>query len=1704
MTHANGIERDDLNAMADESDESDGDLTEEESSENNSESEDEVYYDNLSSEDKSKHNHILNRTRSKIYTCYKVMNASLLNDTIRFPENPKKWLSLRKSNPKSMTFQAKQKQLDSITPNEPDTALSRTIFPFIIFSPRFKSACNSKKSQKVSTNMTTMIMLDSCSDVNYVVKSFVQKLQNSNPALIKDLGEETLPIRTIRGVHKAKYQVIALKLSLKSYTIEEKFYILDSLGDSPLSCQCASQIIQPFLHRSGHLIGKLLHNTYAPKRSPDILLGNPHSLALATGGIHKLTPRSSRHTILLIKTPVGDVPAGKVRLETCNCIHQTNTSGTSNFATNDALSKAIYQLFKHENLDSDANCQSAISAEDYIFLKAMQKTVFDPKLGRYIVAQPWKTEQPPDFYNNYNSVAMRFKALENQIKKLDPSKEQMEELNQSVLEHIKNNKYVLFENEKEATDPKSKLHFLPFRMVVSPNSSTTRLRATLDGSCSSGLPDGRAHGPSLNSFLCVGPNSLPSQFKLHVAFRANEIALTADISRFFLCIGVKDSDTRYQNFLFRPFCSDEPLRPYCIKVISWGLAPSVAQCSYVIRQHAQKILDDPKASDGLKRAAHVIQNQLYADNLLAGVKSVQEGIELYQNVEKLFELGGFKVAKWTSSSPSVMSHIPLPKRCKENLLELRTPEGDSVEMTSKQRILGESLDLVKDEYLCGGFKDLVNEFDPKKGVTKRILASYLAKVSFSHLNLKTPVTIFAKKLLQEVCIYEQTNPQIYEDLKPKERWDKQLPKVFADKFMTWLRELPNLDKLSFSRYCFNSPGYTAVAFCDAGSSSVCSLIYLRAFDQKLGKYRANLLACRVKILPLQTVLRAETIGPSISVPRAELWALSLCAEMCEEVMAALNLSSDRIQIFTDSQCCLSWIKLAPDRLSDWHMRKLAVLRTHRFKVAYVASGDNPSDLGSKPGTTVKDLQSNFFKHGPSWLVQPRQSWPINPPEFNLTSESYVSGLKRATVDINYKTTLATFHEKHGHLFSDFSFSILDGYFVTRTNDFPKLKARLGRLLRVPLLLKYRSLKKKDKTLPDLNLTIDSQKEAILFLIRFHQAKEFKEEYKHLLKQEGAEQITPVDAKSLLRPLRPKIVRKGYFKVPLIVTAGRLVHGSPEAQLLIVTAGHLSQDQRHLNDTSVNLIWNIARSLHLGENFSKIHVPHLTLVHELRKFGLHVIRDKFFAKQIVTDCVPCGRHNSRAARLQVQPLPRSLADPVIRDGLNDGVLSTMTEIALDRFGPLLIHAHNPFATKIRKRNLENRTKKVWVNLFLDLVSGYLNFEISPSLNAQDIGLALDSHSHKFGSPNCLYLDNEKAFQKLGEQLDEIFDKQEYINDLSRMAHAKGIKTRFSFPLNPSQNGKVEHLVGTVKKSLAKTYKAKIFSFYELHHSLTAACAVVNSRPLAYLESDSDTNIFHPSQILSPKSIIFGRNIYQHNLPFQSVADQQEIAEIWEQRRKIVRDFTEAFLKFYLPESNQSKAFQTESDEIRVGDIVLAPKQVSQQDKKETKTLPGSGGPQSHGSKSLWPLGTVIQLLKSAQGVPVAAKIRLGDAKYVKRKGKFKFVRPGTIVTRSIRSLRIIKAFQNLTRNTETENKIKVSKGTKRPQMKNIFEQTAKQSPIIPLHEKVLEENSKLKLRSGKNYERKVYFARDPPDVTHTYLNAKECFIYDTSPVAHCCD
>ena len=56
----------------------------------------------------------------------------------------------------------------------------------------------------------------------------------------------------------------------------------------------------------------------------------------------------------------------------------------------------------------------------------------------------------------------------------------------------------------------------------------------------------------------------------------------------------------------------------------------------------------------------------------------------------------------------------------------------------------------------------------------------------------------------------------------------------------------------------------------------------------------------------------------------------------------------------------------------------------RFKqvedFTHISSALNPSDLGTRPGTTMQELStgatSKMWKHGPAFLLKPREEWPL--------------------------------------------------------------------------------------------------------------------------------------------------------------------------------------------------------------------------------------------------------------------------------------------------------------------------------------------------------------------------------------------------------------------------------------------------------------------------------------------------------------------------------------------------------------------------------------------------------------------------------------------------------------------------------------------------------------------------------------------------------
>ena len=57
------------------------------------------------------------------------------------------------------------------------------------------------------------------------------------------------------------------------------------------------------------------------------------------------------------------------------------------------------------------------------------------------------------------------------------------------------------------------------------------------------------------------------------------------------------------------------------------------------------------------KAANVVETSFYVDDCLTGAESVEEAIDLHQQLITLFSKGGFLLHKWNSSNPRVIDHI---------------------------------------------------------------------------------------------------------------------------------------------------------------------------------------------------------------------------------------------------------------------------------------------------------------------------------------------------------------------------------------------------------------------------------------------------------------------------------------------------------------------------------------------------------------------------------------------------------------------------------------------------------------------------------------------------------------------------------------------------------------------------------------------------------------------------------------------------------------------------------------------------------------------------------------------------------------------------------------------------------------------------------------------------------------------------------------
>ena len=372
-----------------------------------------------------------------------------------------------------------------------------------------------------------------------------------------------------------------------------------------------------------------------------------------------------------------------------------------------------------------------------------------------------------------------------------------------------------------------------------------------------------------------------------------------------------------------------------------------------MQQTAQDHSTDPAAS------YHVLQS-FYVDDLLAGGDSIQEVKKLRLNLCKTLAQGGFKLCKFRSSSPQVLSGIE--KTLREELPVQSIADNQNYEHPKALGLLWDS----HNDHMSIALNVSGTVIPTKRGIISDI------SKTFDILGWMAPSIIKMKVLYQKLWM-------------EKLGWDDPVPSDHAE----WKKQLPLLNHVKLNR-CYYRVEETPLTiqlhgFSDASELAYSAVVYIRStYSSSLPLVK--LVAAKTKVAPLKT----------LSIPRLELCGAQLLAKLLANVQTALSLPASALHAWSDSTIVLSWLDGQPKRFKTYVGNRIADILTLMPAEcwSHVPTQINPADCASRglmPGELATfELWCDILWAEP--FVKPHQ--PVisstNAPEQKAVIQCHVS------------------------------------------------------------------------------------------------------------------------------------------------------------------------------------------------------------------------------------------------------------------------------------------------------------------------------------------------------------------------------------------------------------------------------------------------------------------------------------------------------------------------------------------------------------------------------------------------------------------------------------------------------------------------------------------------------------------------------------------
>ncbi|GFT34291.1 integrase catalytic domain-containing protein [Trichonephila clavipes] len=467
----------------------------------------------------------------------------------------------------------------------------------------------------------------------------------------------------------------------------------------------------------------------------------------------------------------------------------------------------------------------------------------------------------------------------------------------------------------ESSEPPTH-YYIPHHGVLRPEKLTTKLRIVFNGS----FPT--TTGISLNDILLKGEVK-EDVFETISRFRRHKFAFTTDIQKMYRQKLINPDQQDLQRIIWKHGL-DAKILTYRLKTATCGLS----NAPFLAIRTLQQLAKDEKSKFPL--ASETLLYDTYMDDIVSGAPDLETAQELQSQLEDALQSCGMNLHKWSSNSPELLN----------SSLSSDVEHSFSTDIDLSVKTLGISWKPFED---CFVFKVSVSA---KHIYTKREVLSVIAKL-YDPLGFLGPVIAKAKVFLQQLW-------------QCKLDWDDVLPNSIANEWREFVTTLKCIKEVKINRFIMadNNVRIVLQGFANASEAAYGAVVYLQCFLHN-GVAKVSILASKSRVAPIRV----------ISIPRLELCACVLLAQLVRKIRSTLRLNISDIVLHTDSTIALAWLNTPANRLKTFVANRVAKVQelTEGFQWNHVPSVLNPADLVSR-GLRPCDLPNlTLWWHGPQFL-----------------------------------------------------------------------------------------------------------------------------------------------------------------------------------------------------------------------------------------------------------------------------------------------------------------------------------------------------------------------------------------------------------------------------------------------------------------------------------------------------------------------------------------------------------------------------------------------------------------------------------------------------------------------------------------------------------------------------------------------------------------